>query len=81
MKIINKLVLSVNCLIFLVFTACNTTPVIVPDISTTASLRADTIHDRNGWGWILWYLPVLFLVAVWGWNKYVKNCKQESETP
>jgi hypothetical protein len=24
---------------------------------------------------------VLFLVAVWGWNKYVKNCKQESETP
>jgi hypothetical protein len=23
---------------------------------------------------------VVFLVAVWGWNKYIKNCKQESET-
>ena len=81
MKIITKIKVTLALMMFCVFTACNTTPVIIPDVSTTATLRADNIHDRNGWGWILWYLPVLFLVAIWGWNKYVKNCKQESETP
>lgn len=80
MKLINKLILSINCLVFLVLVGCNTTPVIVPDISTTASLRADNINGRNGWGWILWYLPVLFLIAVWGWNKYIKGCKETNTT-
>ena len=80
MKITNKIKVTLALMIFCIFTACNTVPVIVPDISTTASLRADNIHERNGWGWILWYLPVLFLIAIWGWNKYIKGCKETDTT-
>ena len=80
MKIINKIKVTLALMIFCIFTACNTMPVIVPDVSTTASLRADNINGRNGWGWILWYLPVLFLIGVWGWNKYIKGCKETNTT-
>ena len=80
MKLITKIKVTLALMMFCVFTACNTSPVMIPDISS-ANTKAQQIADANGWGWILWYLPVLFLVAVWGWNKYVKNCKQESETP
>ena len=80
MKITNKIKVTLALMIFCVFTACNTMPVIVPDVSTTASLRADNINGRNGWGCILWYLPVLFLIAVWGWNKYIKGCKETNTT-
>ena len=73
MKFITKARLVFALAIFCFFTACSTMPVIIPDTSTTASLRADNIHDRNGWGWILWYLPVLFLAVSWGWTVLVKR--------
>jgi cytochrome c-type biogenesis protein CcmH/NrfF len=47
--------------------------VIIPDISTNAAQHADNISQRNGWGWILWYLPVLFLAVAWGWTVLVKR--------
>ena len=73
MKFITKARLVLALTIFCFFTACNTTPVIIPDISTNAAQHADTISQRNGWGWILWYLPVLFLVVSWGWTVVVKR--------
>ena len=73
MKFITKARLVLALTIFCFFTACSTMPVIIPDTSTTASLSADNIHDRNGWGWILWYLPVLFLAVSWGWTVLVKR--------
>ena len=35
-------------------------------------------HLTTNWGWILWYLPVVFLVVVWAYNQYFKtHCKEE----
>jgi len=73
MKYITKARLVLALTIFCFFTACNTTPVIIPDISTNAAQHADNISQRNGWGWILWYLPVLFLAVSWGWTVLVKR--------
>ena len=80
MKIITKIKVTLALMMFCVFTACNTMPVIVPDISTTATLRADNIHDRNGWGWVLWYLPIMFGIGAWAWCKYVRNCSKQSSS-
>jgi hypothetical protein len=80
MKFITKARLVLALTIFCFFTACNTTPVIIPDISTNAAQHADTISQRNGWGWILWYLPVLFLAVAWGWTVLVKRKKINAES-
>ncbi len=38
-------------------------------------------HLTTNWGWILWYLPVVFLVVVWAYNHYLKQkCKEEETT-
>ena len=65
--------------------ACNTTPAIIPDTTTDSvqmkKLNWDIInggHVSGNWGWILWYIPVLFLVVVWAYNQYLKTkCKEE----
>lgn len=67
--------------------ACNTAPVIVPD-TTTESVQMKKLNwdITNGgpvsgnWGWILWYLPIVFLVVVWAYNQYLKTkCKEEEK--
>lgn len=37
-------------------------------------------HLTTNWGWILWYLPVVFLVVVWAYNQYFKTHYKEEET-
>lgn len=37
-------------------------------------------HLTTNWGWILWYLPVVFLVVVWAYNQYFKTPCKEEET-
>lgn len=37
-------------------------------------------HLTTDWGWILWYLPVVFLVVVWAYNQYLKTKCTEEET-
>ena len=66
--------------------ACNTTPVILPDTTKDnvqmKKLNWEIINGgqlSNNWGWILWYLPIVFLVVVWAYNQYLKTkCKEES---
>jgi hypothetical protein len=45
MKYITKARLVLALTIFCFFTACNTTPVIIPDISTNAAQHADNISQ------------------------------------
>lgn len=71
----------------LVLTACSTAPVIVPDTTKDNVVMkklqweiTNNTHLTTNWGWILWYLPVVFLVVVWAYNQYFKPpCKEEEE--
>jgi len=72
----------------LALAACNSAPVIVPD-TTKANVIMKKLDweiqngkvPSSGWSWILWYLPVVFLVVVWAYNHYLKEkCKKEDET-
>jgi nucleoside recognition membrane protein YjiH len=71
----------------LVLTACSTAPVIIPDITkdnvVMKKLDWEITHDTHlttNWGWILWYLPIVFLVVVWAYNQYLKTKCTEEET-
>jgi len=71
----------------LVLTACSTAPVIVPDITKDNVVMkklqweiTNNTHLTTNWGWILWYLPVVFLVVVWAYNHYLKQKCIEEET-
>jgi len=71
----------------LVLTACSTAPVIVPDTTKDNVVMRkldweikNNSHLTTNWGWILWYLPVVFLVVVWAYNQYFKPPCNEEET-
>ena len=71
----------------LVLTACSTAPVIVPDTTKDNVVMkklqweiTNNTHLTTNWGWILWYLPVVFLVVVWAYNHYLKQKCTEEET-
>lgn len=71
-----KTLLSLFTTMFLF--ACNTAPAIVPD-STSESvlmkkLNYDITHDNkvSNWGWILWYLPVVVMLAAWAWKEWIR---------
>jgi len=67
----------------LILAACSTAPVIVPDNTTNNIIMKKMNHQiQNGqhvssnWGWILWYLPLVALVMIWAWRKYIKECPE-----
>ena len=77
----NKLIAILTTL-FLV--ACNTAPVIVPDTTkdnvVMKKLNWEITNEHKlttSWGWVLWYLPVVFLVAVWAYNHYLRSCEDK----
>jgi hypothetical protein len=77
-------VLTFGLLAALMF-SCNTEPVIKPDITGDSAMTMKIKNSigqgqqvTTGWSWILWYVPVLFLVVAWGWREFVakkpKDC-------
>jgi len=62
-----------------------TKPEMIPDQTTDSVIMLKLKHEiMNGdkisqnWGWILWYLPVLFLVVAWAWKEFIsKRCADE----
>jgi hypothetical protein len=53
---------------------------IVPDDTTDSVIMMKLKHEiTNGdqisqnWGWILWYLPVVFLVLAWAWKEFINK--------
>lgn len=71
----------------LLLTACNTAPMIVPDNTSDSVILKKINHEiqngrvfETGWQWILWYLPVVFLVVTWGWRQFMKPCPNCDET-
>jgi hypothetical protein len=75
-------------LMTLALAACSTAPVIVPDTTkdnvVMKRLEWEIQNGKTpvvGWSWVLWYLPIVFLVVVWAYNQYLKKkCKEEETT-
>ena len=77
----------------LLLTACRIVPQKIPDTPgdnvRIEKLRHDMLSNVNsssGWGWILWYLPILFLVCAWGYKEFFgkrQKCPDDDrkETP
>jgi len=64
----------------LLLAGCSTAPMIVPDDTTDSVIMMKLKHEiTNGdqisqnWGWILWYLPVMFLVLAWAWKEFINK--------
>lgn len=71
----------------LVLAACSTAPAIIPD-----STKDNVVMQRlqweiqtgktlsSSWSWVLWYLPVVFLVVVWAYKEWLKTkCKEDEK--
>jgi len=61
--------------------ACSTAPQIVPNNTSDSVILKKINHEidnnisfQTGWQWILWYLPLVFLVVTWGWKQFVRPC-------
>ena len=69
----------------LVVAACNSTgPELVPDITGDSVIMLDIKSQiennkmvKDDYGWVIWYLPVLFLVVAWGWKEFFGKKKGE----
>ncbi len=66
--------------------ACSTAPQIVPDTTSESVILKKINHEINtgttfqtGWQWILWYLPLVFLVVTWGWKQFIRPCPECEE--
>ena len=68
----------------LVFAGCDTTPEIVPDITGDNVIMMDIKSQiennkmvKDDYSWVIWYLPILFLVVAWGWKEFFGKKKGE----
>jgi hypothetical protein len=68
----------------LVFAGCDTTPEIIPDITgdnvIMMDIKSQIEHNKtvkDDYGWVIWYLPVLFLVIAWGYKEFFTKKKSE----
>ena len=75
-----------TALSLVLLTACSTAPQIVPDNTSESVILKKINHEistgasfQTGWQWILWYLPLVFLVVTWGWKQWVRNCSETED--
>jgi len=68
----------------LAISACDTTPEIIPDITGDSvimlDIKSQIEHNKtvkDDYGWVIWYLPVLFLVVAWGYKEFFTKKKGE----
>jgi hypothetical protein len=70
---------------------CSISPQIIPDTTGDSAMLLKIKSDiekgkdlQTGYGWILWYLPVLFLVCAWGYKEFFgkkHDCPEKEEKP
>jgi len=77
-----KHLITILSTLFLV--ACNTSPTIIPDTTKDNVIMKKLQWEienhakvSTNWGWILWYLPVVFLIVVWAYNHYLRSCEDK----
>jgi len=82
----NKISILTSMMLALVLAACDTQPKIIPDTTGDSAMilkikdgiNSGQLHSTSGYSWILWYIPILFLVIAWGWRELIakKSVKQ-----
>ena len=77
-----KHLITILSSLFLV--ACNTSPTIIPDTTKDNVVMKklqweieNQYQISTNWGWVLWYLPVVFLIVVWAYNQYLRSCEDK----
>ena len=62
--------------------ACSTNPEIVADTTGDSvimlDIKSQIEHNKtvkDDYSWVIWYLPVLFLVIAWGWKEFFTKKK------
>jgi hypothetical protein len=71
--------LTFICICVLLF-ACSSNPVIIPDTTSDNVIMLD-IKDRlaqpgvasPSYGWLFWYVPLAFLLVLWGYRNLIKK--------
>jgi hypothetical protein len=79
-----KKIWAIVLVLAFVFAGCDTTPEIVPDITGDNVIMMDIKSQiennkmvKDDYGWVIWYLPVLFLVVAWGYKEFFTKKKGE----
>ena len=74
-----------------VLVGCAVSPEMIPDSTGDSAMLLKIKNDiekgkelQTGYAWILWYLPVLFLVLAWGYKEFFGKkgkcpCPEEEE--
>jgi len=64
--------------------ACSTNPEIIADTTGDSVIMLDIKSQiennkmvKDDYGWVIWYLPILFLVVAWGWKEFFGKKKGE----
>lgn len=72
----------------MVMFSCKIVPQKIPPTPGDNLMIEKLRHDikfnstSSGWGWILWYIPVLFIAVAWGHKEFIaKKPKCPDETP
>ena len=72
-----KKIWAIVLVLAFVFAGCDTTPEIVPDITGDNVIMMDIKSQiennkmvKDDYGWVIWYLPILFLVIAWGYKEF-----------
>ena len=71
-------------ILVLIFAGCDTTPEIIPDITGDNVIMMDIKSQiennkmvKDDYSWVIWYLPILFLVVAWGYKEFFTKKKGE----
>jgi hypothetical protein len=79
-----KKIWAIVLVLALVFAGCDTTPEIVPDITGDNVIMMDIKSQiennkmvKDDYSWVIWYLPILFLVVAWGYKEFFTKKKGE----
>jgi hypothetical protein len=79
-----KKIWAIVLVLALVFAGCDTTPEIVPDITGDNVIMLDIKSQiennkmvKDDYSWVIWYLPILFLVVAWGYKEFFTKKKGE----
>jgi hypothetical protein len=72
-----KKIWAIVLVLAFVFAGCDTTPEIVPDITGDNVIMMDIKSQiennkmvKDDYSWVIWYLPILFLVVAWGYKEF-----------
>jgi hypothetical protein len=81
MRTITAIVLS------LMLYGCSVTPKVIPDETKGSAMTRKIDKDtemgkplQTGYGWILWYIPVVVVAMAWGYREFFRKPTPEDDS-